>query len=251
MANDKRIKLESVLRARQLDHTLTTALPVRMNQEPGAVMPSGVVALDTALAGGLPRGQLSVIAGPRSSGRTTLLLQVLGTTTRQGEWAALVDAFDCVDQGSLERAGIVRDRLLWIRGQAVIEASVVPGRGVDAAVKRALKAWHLVLQAGGFGVAVLDFADLSPAVLNRVPFTTWLRVQRVLEDSDTVGVILALKPVARSAGGLSLLLTGTPCWTSTAGLSRCLKGLDVRIQTRSPRRWPETEVRMMAATRRW
>ena len=212
-------------------------------------MASGVDAVDAALAGGLPRGQLSVIAGPRSSGRTTLLLQVLGAATRQGEWAALADTFDRADPASIEHAGVVRERFLWIRGQAMtLAAPAVPGRAADRAVARAIKAWHLVLQAGGFGVAALDLADVLPAVLARIPFTTWLRVQRVLENSDTAGVVLALRPVARSAGGLALLLDGTPRWTGATG-SRRFAGIEVRVRARAPRCWPTADVVMTAAAR--
>src|SRR5687767_2765871 len=59
-----RAELESLLRTRQLDRTLTTTLP------PGdetTVAATGIGALDALLGGGLPRGHLSEIVGPRSS----------------------------------------------------------------------------------------------------------------------------------------------------------------------------------------
>jgi hypothetical protein len=232
MANTSRALLESALRARHLDSTLITP-----HQESEAVVPSGVAVVDAVLAGGLPRGALSVIAGPRSSGRTMLLLQVLGAATRQGEWVALIDTFDRADPASIEHAGVVRERVLWIRGQTVTGA---PGRAADRAVARAIRAWHLVLQAGGFGVAALDLADVPPTVLARIPLTTWLRVQRVLEGGDTAGVVLAPRPVARSAGGLAVLLDGTSRWTGAEGSCR-FEGLEVHVRARSPRHWPADE----------
>ena len=157
-------------------------------------------ALDAVLHGGLPRGELSEVAGARSSGRTTLLLQVMAAATRRGEIAALVDTFDRLDLASVVAAGIDLDRLLWIRG----EASSPP----DRAIERALKALNLVLQSGGFGVAAIDLADAPLSALNRLPFTTWMRVQRTIEGSETACLIVGPHPIARSAGGVTLSLGG-------------------------------------------
>src|SRR5262245_35757698 len=119
MANHALATLENALRARKLDRTLTTALPPLERLDPGALVPTEVGALDAALRGGLPRGQLSEISGPRSSGRMTLLLQLLAATTQQGEVVALVDTFDRLDVSSAAAAGIDLRRLLWVRGQAI------------------------------------------------------------------------------------------------------------------------------------
>ena len=193
MANHALVVLEEALRARKLDRTLTTTLPPP--DKDGGVAPTAMAGLDAVLyptahacaagapgvGGGLPRGQLSEIAGPRSSGRTTLLLQVVAAATRRGEIAALVDTFDRLDLASVVSAGIDLDRLLWIRGYDIRAQGSGPGAFVDRIVGRALKAFNLVLQAGGFGVVALDLADAPLAALNRIPFTTWLRVQRTIE----------------------------------------------------------------------
>ena len=76
-----RADLESLLRARQLDRTLTTALPPLDPRDESALAPSGITALDARLGGGFPRGQLSELAGPRSSGRMSLLLQLMAAAT--------------------------------------------------------------------------------------------------------------------------------------------------------------------------
>ena len=75
---------------------------------------SGIAALD-ALAGGLPRGCLTEICGPASSGRTTLLLAALAAATRRGEFCVVVDASDALDPHSVAAAGVDLDRLLWVR----------------------------------------------------------------------------------------------------------------------------------------
>jgi RecA/RadA recombinase len=84
--------LESLLRARQLDRTLTTALPPLDPRDEYALGSTGVTALDAKLGGGFPRGQLSEIVGSRSSGRASLLLRLLAAATARGELVALVDA---------------------------------------------------------------------------------------------------------------------------------------------------------------
>lgn len=233
--------LESALRARKLDRTLTTALLPAKSDE--CVAPTAMAGLDGRLHGGLPRGQLSEIAGPQSSGRTTLLLQVLAAATCRGEIAALVDTFDRLDLSSVVSAGVDLDRLLWIRGESALLA--------DRAIERALKALNLVLQAGGFGVVALDLADAPLAALNRLPFTTWLRVQRTIEGSDTACVLVAPQPLARSAGGLTLSLAGRTQWTGPGpGASCCsrrLAGMDVTVRVVSPRRRVDGEVTVSAA----
>src|SRR5688572_5245861 len=89
--------LESALRARKLDRTLTTALPPLERTDSTSLIPTDVATIDACLHGGVPRGYLSELAGPRSSGRTTLLLQLVAAATARGEIAALIDTFDCLD----------------------------------------------------------------------------------------------------------------------------------------------------------
>ena len=81
-----------------------------------------------------------------------------------------------------------------------------PARWWSARVDRALKALNLVLQSGVCPVVVIDMADVPQTALRRIPYTTWLRVQRVIEGSDTTCVLLAPEPLARSAGGVTLTM---------------------------------------------
>ncbi len=75
---------------------------------------SGVPAID-GLTGGLPRGCVTEICGPASSGRTTLVLSALAAATRRGEFCVVVDANDALDPYSAAAAGVDLDRLLWVR----------------------------------------------------------------------------------------------------------------------------------------
>ena len=233
MANAALAVLESALRAKKLDRTLTTALPSLERTDAGALAPVDVDALDACLRGGVPRGQLSEIAGRCSSGRTTLLLQMVAAATRRGEIAAVIDTFDRLDVASVAWSGADLERLLWVRGDA---CSTAQAPLVERAVDRALKALNLVLQAGGFGLVALDFADVPPIALKRIPFTTWLRVQRACEGRDTACVLLAPQPTARSAGGVTLLVDGAATWAGNSDRSRRLDGVDVNTRVVSPRR---------------
>jgi hypothetical protein len=238
MANQALAVLETALRARKLDRTLTTALPPLERTDPGAVLPTDVAAFDQALRGGLPRGQLSEITGPRSSGRLTMLLQLIAAVTRRGEIAAFVDTFDRLDLASVEAAGIERSQFLWIRGQAVT-------RGQDErTLDRSLKALNLVLQAGGFSVVAIDLADVPMPALRRLPYTTWRRLQRSVEGSDTACVLTAAEPLARSAGGLTLTLTAQAAWRGASDRSRRVDGLAMEARIVSPRQRLEGEVRV-------
>ncbi|HET9358907.1 MAG TPA: hypothetical protein VFO58_04115 [Vicinamibacterales bacterium] len=253
MTNPAVAVLQSALRARKLDRTLTDALPTLERADPSSLAPMDVASIDACLHGGLPRGQLSELSGPCSSGRTTLLLQFMAAATRRGEIAAYVDTFDRLDVASAAAAGVDLDRLLWIRGQSVIgdhkprshggaeennqespclRVSVVRDRALD----RALKALNLVLQAGGFGIVAIDLADAPPRELRQIPFTTWPRVQRAIEGRDTACVLLTEEPLARSAGGLTLSLAGRSTWAGDSIRSRRLLGADVSVRVVSPRK---------------
>ena len=237
MAHPAVAVLESALRARKLDRTLTTALPSVEWVDPSCLVPLDVLPVDACLRGGLPRGHLSEFAGPCSSGRMTLVLQLIAAATQRGEIAALVDTCDRFDVASAAAAGVDLDRLLWIRGDA---------GPVDRAIDRALKALNLVLQAGGFGIVAIDLADVPPVKLRQIPFTTWPRVQRVIEGSDTACVLLTPEPLARSAGGLTLSLAGRSTWAGVSDRSRLLQGNDLRVRVVSPRKRIDGDVRVSA-----
>jgi len=198
-----RADLESLLRARKLDRTLTSTLPSQPVRDELAVAPTALGPVDGQLGGGFPRGQLSELVGPRSSGRTSLLLQTLAAATSRGELVALVDALDAFDVESASAAGIPLERLLWVRGHVVAN----PGLCLDMnqrAVDQAIKALTLVLQAGNFGLVVLDVAEAPREAIRRLPFTTWLRLQRMVEGTQTACVLVGTEPMARSSAGLTL-----------------------------------------------
>jgi hypothetical protein len=260
MAHPAVAVLESALRARKLDRTLTTTLPSWEWSDPSSLLPMGVPLVDACLRGGLPRGQLSELSGPCSSGRMTLLLQLIAAATQRGEIVALVDTCDRLDVASAAAAGVDLDRLLWVRPSTLAQdvPSIVEGRGsgpgpesraqsAETTIDRALKALNLVLQAGGFSLVAIDLADIPPVRLKQIPFTTWPRVQRVIEGSDTACVLLTPEPLARSAGGLTVSLAGRSTWRGVSDRSRLLQGADLRVRVVSPRKRIDGDVRVRAS----
>lgn len=189
-----RASLESLLRDKKLDRTLTPVGPGIQPRPADRLLASGIPVLDTALDGGLPRGQISEVVGAASSGRTALVYRWLAQATAGGELAAVVDVPDQFDPVAAAAQGVVLDRVLWVRGEA------------GAGVVRAIKALNLVASAGGFGLVVFDAGGVPARALRQLPFTTWLRVQRVIEGSDTSCVLLADAPLSRSPGGASIRL---------------------------------------------
>ncbi len=198
MASPARARLESLLHTKKLDRTLTQR--PRPDLEYAS---TGHAALDARLQGGVPRGQVSELIGPRSSGRTSLLVRMLAAATERGEQVALIDALDMFDVESAAAIGIALDRLLWIRGH------VVPNPGLcrdlnQRAMVQALRAFTLVLQAGRFGLVAFDAGEAPSDAIRRLPFTTWLRVQRMVEGTQTACLLIGSDRMARSPEGLTL-----------------------------------------------
>jgi DNA-binding transcriptional regulator YdaS (Cro superfamily) len=212
-----RAELESLLRARKLDVTLTSAAPWGAGSR--EIAATGIVSLDGLLGGGVARGHLSEIVGARSSGRTTVLCRMLAAAASRGEATALIDAGDRFDPASADAAGVDLSKLLWVRDTG------------DAA--RALKALNLVLQAGGFGLVAFDVSDVPGIALRQFPYTTWMRIARVIEGSQTAVVIVAADHLARSPGGATIALeaaTDGPRgrWSGTTNRTRLLRAIELQ-----------------------
>jgi recombination protein RecA len=206
-----RDELEALLRLKKLDHTLTPLEPLGKLEKINDrwCLPTGMAGLDERLQGGVPRGHLSEVVGARSSGRLAVVLSALAGATQRGEAVAFIDPLDMFDPPSAAASGVDFSRLLWIRGEASSSArvSLMCEYGtLQKSLDRAVKSLNLVLQAGGFGLVVLDLADLPAQVLRRLPLTTWLRLHRVLEGSETACVLIGAAPISRSAGGVSVHL---------------------------------------------
>jgi recombination protein RecA len=114
--------------SKQKDKALDTALTqieraygkgaiMRMGADggPAAIeaIPTGAINLDAAIGiGGIPRGRISEIYGPESSGKTTICLQVIANAQRKGGIAAFIDAEHALDINYARKLGVDVDNLL-------------------------------------------------------------------------------------------------------------------------------------------
>jgi len=80
---------------------------------PVAVISSGSISLDAALGvGGFPRGRVTEIYGPESSGKTTIALQVVAEAQKKGGMAAFIDVEHALDPAYARKLGVDVDNLL-------------------------------------------------------------------------------------------------------------------------------------------
>ena len=177
-----------------------------------------------------------------SSGRTSLLIATLAAATARGEVVAIVDSLDRFDPGMAAAAGVDVMRVLWVRGPSV---SALP-KGLspnfrdrpslaDQLIRRALRAADLIIRAGGFGIVALDLADVAPQLLRRIPASSWMRIAHANEGRDTVCILIADAPLARSPRGVSVRLSASPRWSGGSVQSRRLDGLDINVSVASAR----------------
>jgi hypothetical protein len=113
------------------------------------------------------------------------------------------------DPVSASANGIDFERMLWVRGEPCSSSRVSLSCEYGTWQKhldRAVKALNIVLQAGGFGLVVLDLAEMAPRIIKRLPYTTWLRLHRIIEGSETACVLIGSEPIGRSAGGVTIQL---------------------------------------------
>lgn len=128
---------------------------------PGAVMkmdenagrhipryPSGSLALDLALGGGIPEGRIIEIFGPESSGKTTLSLHAIAEVQRRGGRAAFIDAEHALDIQYAKKIGVDIDALLVSQ----------PDCG-----EQALEIAETLVRSGAIDIIVIDsVAALTP-----------------------------------------------------------------------------------------
>lgn len=170
--------LQSVLEGRFAD-------VLRFREKPALdPLPSGIDGID------FPRGAVTEIHGPQSSGRTTLLFSALAQATAREEVCALIDVDDTFDPTSAADAGVALDRLLWIR--------------CGGHAERALKVTDLVVQGGGFGLVAMDLGNTPPETARRIPPASWFRFRHAVQNTRSVLLVLEQAPHARSCAALSL-----------------------------------------------
>src|SRR5687768_3699366 len=151
-------------------------------------LPAGIPNID-ALTGGLPRGAITEIYGPLSSGKTSIALAILAAATAQEEICAWVDGRDQFDPSSGASAGVDLQKLLWVRCHDIDQV---------------LRSTDLLLQGGGFGLVAMDLTDIPRKAIHSVPLAAWFRFQRVIEKTPTVLLVVGTETIAKSAASLVL-----------------------------------------------
>jgi len=223
---------------------LTPASRLEVRPAPEMVS-SGIRELD-ALTGGLPRGCITEVCGPASSGRTSVLLAGLAEATQRGEVCVLVDASDALDPASAAAAGIEMERLLWVRCREAVPSSqfsVASHRAVrwncsspeeresrcpahtlrtenrelrtarerrvwESRLEQVLKVTDLLLQSNGFGMIALDLGDVPAGGARRIPLASWFRFRRAVERTPTVLLVIEQEPIAGSCSSVVMKVSG-------------------------------------------
>jgi hypothetical protein len=221
LAERKRV-LEDLLRARRLQ---ADAPPLRGEDPRRRPLATGIAGVDALVDGGFPRGALSEIHGSASSGRTGVLLALLAQATGRGTLAALVDPLDRLDPASAAAAGVELARLLWLRGPRIAAEDAS-----SKTIASATAAVATLVSSGLFDVVALDLAGAARE-RRRLPSTTWLRLQRVVEAAATAVVLVAEEHVACGPGGAALALDPVaPRWSGPPGPGRLLAALAARAR---------------------
>jgi hypothetical protein len=213
------------------DDPTLVAFRVRPGVRPPAEpIPTGLAPLDALLDGGFPRGQLAELVGPRTSGRTRVLLGTLAGVTARGAWAALVDATDGLDPASAAALGVPLGRLLWVRC------------GGRLAV--AWRAADVLVQGGGFELVAVDLGDLPPWALGRTPPAVFVRLQRAVEHTATGLLVAGPRRVAGSLAAVAVALAPRTVHWAPGGPG-LLAGLETEARlVRSRIRAPGAGVRL-------
>jgi recombination protein RecA len=176
-------------------------------------IPTGSIALDLALGvGGIPRGRITEIYGPESSGKTTLCQHIIANVQRAGGYAAFVDAEHALDPVYAARCGVDTNNLLISQpdtGEQALEIvdSLVRSNALDVIVIDSVAALvpraeiegemgdsHVGLQARLMSQAMRKLTGAISTSNTSVIFTNQLR--------EKVGVMFGSPEV--TAGGKAL-----------------------------------------------
>ena len=120
-------------------------------------IPTGAINLDAAIGvGGIPRGRVTEIYGPESSGKTTLCLHVVANAQKAGGVAAYIDAEHALDTDYAQKLGVDIDSLLVSQ----------PDTG-----EQAMEICEILVRSGAVDVVVID--SVAALVPGRRSRATW------------------------------------------------------------------------------
>src|SRR5499426_4727509 len=190
--NDRRQALE--LAISQIERQFGKGAVMRLGSgaplEEIAVVPTGALSLDVALGiGGLPRGRVTEIYGPESSGKTTLALHVVAEAQRLGGIAAFIDAEHALDPVYAKKLGVNIDELLISQpdtGEQALEIAetLVRSNAVDVIVIDSVAA--LVPKAELEG----EMGDALPGLQARLMSQALRKLTASISKSNTLVIFI-------------------------------------------------------------
>src|SRR5207253_6942717 len=155
-----------------------------------AVIPTGAITLDVALGvGGLPRGRVTEIYGPESSGKTTLGLHVIAEAQRLGGIVAFIDAEHALDAIYAKKLGVNTDEMLISQpdtGEQALEIAetLVRSNSVDVIVIDSVAA--LVPRAELDG----EMGDSLPGLQARLMSQALRKITAIVSSSRTCFIFI-------------------------------------------------------------
>lgn len=151
-------------------------------------LPCNLIPADAITGGGIARGRISEIIGRAGSGKTSLAAAFVASATWRGEVAAWIDSATAFDPESMAQAGVDLSRVLWVGAGADYDGTAADSwKGRGGELKRVLRAAEMVLEAGGFGLVVMDLEGHE----RQLAQSTALRIARLAERSGASMLVLA------------------------------------------------------------
>jgi hypothetical protein len=173
---------------------------------------SGLASIDSLLGGGIVRGRVTEITGPKSAGKTSIAVSFIASATRHGEAVAWIDHACAFDPATIASSGVDLARILWIHSQA-------PRRTNDLSQKSSLwntvRAAEMVLEAGG-----------------ALRLSTALRIARLAERTGAAIIVLAVHRMCGTFAAQSLALNcDRACFSRrAAGAPTLFDGFAIRAR---------------------
>jgi hypothetical protein len=166
-------------RLRALRELIAEKYPSRATR-PGRRRLSGYAPIDRE-RGGLLRGAVTEVTGS-ASGALVLLSAILRQAVEEGFHVGLVDGTSSFHPADWPDAQL--QRVLWVMCR-------------DSA--KAVKAADLLVRDGNLPMLVLDLQGMSARELRKIPASTWHRFHRLMEERDSVLLVLTSQPMVEGA----------------------------------------------------
>lgn len=166
----------------------------------------------------LKRGGLIEFCGAMSSGKVSVLMNLLSELTNRGEICAVVDVDNSFDPPSAKEFDIKLNNILWAKCGGDLEAAVT--------------VTDYLVQARSCGVIWLNLKHTDRKSINAIPISYWYRFRTKLKDSPTLLIVTAVSETVGSAKTQGFYFENTK--TTFTGIDRfkLLKEFQVSCEPR-------------------